>query len=541
MLTLAQLLKDPVFSSAQVVAGEKGLTKPIEWSHIIDVPEVVEMVGRGRHLILTTGQGLPDAPKAQGIFIAELSGAGMVGLVISIGGRFYQNIPQPFIDAANRLDFPILTLPRETRFVDITRVIHEQLVSRQYALLKRSDHIHQTLSRIVLEGAGIQELAEVLSNLVNRAVTIEDPDLKLLAYADYGEIDQARQRSIEWGGTPSIIRQFVKDQGILDKVGQSFRPAVVPASPEHGMTKERIVAPIIVERRVYGYLWLIAGDEPLTEADTMTIERAATVAALIMLKETAVRQTEARLQADVISQLLSEHPNSLAVEDKANRLGLELNQAQRVLLLRPPADTIPSLRLVDKFEPVIRQFTPKSLIQALGQNLVLILPNAVNAEALSHALIGQMPGLKIGIGNSAPSLVNLSQSYEQAEEALTIGLAMVENSDIYAFETLGFLHWLYHLPVHVRDSNQFTSRIKILATEERAARADLLRTLEAFLDSGANAAETARIMRVHRNTLSYRLKQIELYCGVSLNDPQTRLNLQIAVKSYRLTNNGTNE
>jgi DNA-binding PucR family transcriptional regulator len=64
----------------------------------------------------------------------------------------------------------------------------------------------------------------------------------------------------------------------------------------------------------------------------------------------------------------------------------------------------------------------------------------------------------------------------------------------------------------------------------------LLRTLEVFLDYGANAAETARAMKIHRNTLTYRLKQIENYTQLSLNDPKTRLNLQVAVKAFRLTN-----
>ncbi|MFQ5575577.1 MAG: PucR family transcriptional regulator, partial [Anaerolineae bacterium] len=417
-----------------------------------------------------------------------------------------------------------------------TRTIHERLVSDQYLLLKQSDHIHQTLAQIVLEGGGVQELAGALAQLVNRAVTIEDPELNLLAYAGHGEVDPARQASIEEGGTPEIIRRFVKEQGILDRLNHSLSPVIVPAFPEHGMTKERIVAPIVVERRVYGYLWLIAGDEPLNELDTMTIERAAIVAALIMLKDTAVRQTEARLQADVIAQLLSEHPYSPALEDKANRLGLDLNQAQRVLLIRPPGGALPSLKLVDRLAPAVQQFTSHSILQPLGQNLVLILPEGVNARRLSQTLIDALPDLKIGLGSTAPSPVNLAQSYQQAEEALQVGLALIDHADIFSFEELGFLHWLYHLPPQAKAGNRYAEWIETLATEERAARAQLLRTLEVFLDRGGNAAETARVLNIHRNTLVYRLKQIETYCRISLADPDTRLNLQIAVKAYRLAN-----
>ncbi len=537
MLTLDKLLQFPVFAQAKVVAGAKGLNNPVEWSHIIDVPNIVEMVGEGRQLIITTGQGLPKSPSAQKQFIAELAEAGLSGIIISVGGDFLQEIPPAFINAANKFGFPVITIPRNVRFVEITRLIHEKIVSRQYALLKESDHIHQTLTQIVLEGGGLQDLANALSELVERSVTIEDPDLNLLAHATHGEVDRARLESIEGGGTPKVIRRFVKEQGILDKVRNSLKPMPVPAFPEHGMTR-RIVAPILVERQLYGYLWFIAGQNPLDEADTMAIERAAIVAALTMLKDTAVRQTEARLQADVISQLLSGNPHTPALEDKANRLGLTLNQPQRVLLLRPPEGTLPSLRLANKLKPALQKFTPEFIIQTLGQNMILILSDTVDAQALGKTLIKRLPGLKIGIGNTAPGLINLAQSYREAKEALKIGLLLNGEQAVYCFDNLGFLHWLYQLPPEVRAGNRYAERIQVLASEERAARANLLRTLEIFLDYGANAAETARVLKIHRNTLTYRLKQIENYTQLSLNDPQTRVNLHVAVKAVRMKDEG---
>jgi len=537
MITLSQLLKDPIFEYAQVVAGKAGLEQTVEWSHIIDVPDVVEMVGPGKNLIITTGQGLPHDPQTQTRFIAELAQAGLVGMIISVGGNFFQSVPPALLAAADTWNFPIITVPRQTQFVKMTRVIHEQLISQHYAMLKRSDHIHQRLTHIVLEGGGLQELAEALAELVNRAVTIEDPALNLLAYARHGESDIARQKSIEAGGTPDFLRTFVREQGILAQLQHSLKPTIVPSWPEHGMTKERIVSPIVVEREIYGYLWLIAGDEPLSEADTMTIERAAIVAAVIMLKDATVKQTVARLQADVVSQLLSKHPHSLALADKANRLGLDLEQAQRVILLRPPAGVLPSLRLAEKLMPVVKAYTSNLIFQPLGQNLILILPNHVYDQALGQALIERLPEMKIGIGAVAPTVTDLAQSYEQAKEALEIGLMLNGENRVFTFDQLGFLHWLYHLPSEATTHNRYADWVRILATDERAARAQLLHTLEVFLDCGGNAAETARVLGIHRNTLAYRLKQIETYCDTSLNEPDTRLNLQIAIKSFHLTKN----
>ena len=130
----------------------------------------------------------------------------------------------------------------------------------------------------------------------------------------------------------------------------------------------------------------------------------------------------------------------------------------------------------------------------------------------------------------------MAQSYQEAKEALKIGLLLNDAQPVYSFDNLGFLHWLYQLSPQARANNRYTKRIQVLADEEKAARAELLRTLEVFLDYGANAAETARALKIHRNTLTYRLKQIENYTHLSLNDPQTRVNLHVAVKAFRLAN-----
>lgn len=532
MLTFQTLLQAPIFAEATLVAGRRGVHKRIEWSHIIDVPDVVGNVGPNC-LIITTGQGLPAQPQQQVQFIESLHQAGIAGMVLSIG-KILSHPPAALVRAADSCNFPLITVPWTQRFVEVTRYIHEQVVSEQYTLLKKSDHIHQTLNQIVLEGGGLQELAEVLARLVERAVTIEDPELNVMAYAPHGEVDPARERSIAAGGTPDSIRRFLHNSRILHRINQNLRPTVVRAQPEHGMTKDRIVAPIVVEREVYGYLWLIAGADPLNEADSMAIERAVVVAALTMLKDIAVQQTEARLQADVISQLLSEHTHTPALQDKANRLGLDLNQPQRVLLLQPPRDTLPSLRLARRLRGSLRPFGRKYLLQPLGQYLVLITPDGVDPLELSHTLVEILPGLRVGIGQIAPALTQLAQSYHQAKEALNIGQALNVAPPIYNFATLGVLHWLYQLPPEVRDNNPYIARIEILAEDDRAARAQLLQTLEVFLDCGGNASETARVLQIHRNTLSYRLKQIENLGRVSLSDPSARLNLQVAIKAYRL-------
>jgi DNA-binding PucR family transcriptional regulator len=56
-----------------------------------------------------------------------------------------------------------------------------------------------------------------------------------------------------------------------------------------------------------------------------------------------------------------------------------------------------------------------------------------------------------------------------------------------------------------------------------------LRTLRAILDHGA-AGEAATALGIHRNTLAYRVRNLEAVTGWDLADPDLRLALSIAVR-----------
>jgi len=82
--------------------------------------------------------------------------------------------------------------------------------------------------------------------------------------------------------------------------------------------------------------------------------------------------------------------------------------------------------------------------------------------------------------------------------------------------------------------NAYLATIETLADHDRRTKGDLVRTLEAYLDSGGALAEAAGTLTVHRNTLLYRLGRIGEIIDVDLRDVEQRLNLHVALKAYRL-------
>ncbi|MBO0704681.1 MAG: helix-turn-helix domain-containing protein, partial [Candidatus Dormibacteraeota bacterium] len=72
-----------------------------------------------------------------------------------------------------------------------------------------------------------------------------------------------------------------------------------------------------------------------------------------------------------------------------------------------------------------------------------------------------------------------------------------------------------------------------LVDHDRARRGPLMSTLRAFLEAGEQQA-AARQLRVHPNTLRYRLDRIREVMHCDLDDPETRLNLSVALRVHDL-------
>ena len=70
------------------------------------------------------------------------------------------------------------------------------------------------------------------------------------------------------------------------------------------------------------------------------------------------------------------------------------------------------------------------------------------------------------------------------------------------------------------------------------AGAELLRTLDRYLESGGDLKATARALSVHVNTVKYRLSRVEALCGVRLRDPNDLVRVTVASVMVRLLADG---
>ena len=79
-----------------------------------------------------------------------------------------------------------------------------------------------------------------------------------------------------------------------------------------------------------------------------------------------------------------------------------------------------------------------------------------------------------------------------------------------------------------------SDQIGPLIEADRSGSGALCQTLETYLGIG-NAAEAARLLYIHYNTMKHRMGRIVELLDVDLHDPRVRLSLAVALAARALT------
>lgn len=535
MLTVAEALKLPILTNAQIVAGRNGINNPIRWVHTVGVPDGAAWLNGGE-LVLTTIFNMPDTVEEQSDFVRQLASKDIAGVIITIG-KLIEHIPDYLCQLSDELNLPLIEIPYEERFVDIAKTLNERISEESLDTVNRALTIQQRLSRLVLEGGGFWELAEMLADLMGHSISIENERFEAIANKNIAEVDQARRYTILHGRTNPHLIDALEDI-YLPKIRDTLRPVYLPIIPEVGLEMERLLAPIVVHGEIYGYMWIIADVHGLSQIDMMAIEIGATVAALLMLYQESVQTAEASLKGSLMAQLIEGDANRETIlTDQSLRYGIDLRSPYLMMVVE--ADNSQP-RYVTHLYRSINQVLTQSEIQAVagqfaGQVVILVQANQ-DIKQLSDTLVTRLGnnGARIGISMTFREASNVSHAHQQCVEVLEISHRLNSEDTVQYFADLGYIHTLFHAGINSLHHNPYVPALRNLLDEKQA---DLFNTLEAYLDEGGNSVQTAENLHIHRSTLNYRLTRIREICNVDLSSPAVRMNLQIALKLMRLFDN----
>ena len=531
-MTIREALALDSLRTARVVAGRTGLDRDIRWAHVVDFPDPAPWVRPGQ-LLLTTGFSWPKAESEQRNQIRQLTERGLAAIGLAVP-RYWEEFPSAARDEADHSGLPLMEIPFEVPFVQITEELHRAIIAEQYGLIERSEQIHRALTRAAASGKDLNDLAHALGGLLNRSVTFDDAAGKLLAFHDAGgEVDPVRDETLEKAQSPPVTLEALEAAGVLEEIRTSFGPVRVAAMPEISMAA-RVVCPIRLGNELVGLVWIIEGDVALSELDHRAAEHAALVAALHVAHQREIASTEARLGYASFLSLLEAEDNDPQAIERARLLGFDPEGWHRVGIAVLP-EPLPLTREGFLRREAAAAHIRNRLRAAVAQPMLTValnyvhflLPDDVDAQSVWRVL-GD-PAISIVLGRRYRGTKGARRSFLEAKSLLTYR----SDSSVRHFEEALVPRVL------MGDPGARETFVKDLFGPIRAQKGGrvLEQALLALAKSGFNHKKTAQGLGIHLNTLRYRLAKASDILGLHLEEPETRFRLQLATRLLDFTNN----
>ncbi|MFD4624435.1 PucR family transcriptional regulator [Streptomyces sp. NPDC058475] len=529
-----------------VRAGEDRLDVPVRWAHASELADPVPYMEGGELLLITALKLDAEDPEAMRRYVKRLVGAGVVGLGFAVGVN-YEEIPKALVDAAQEEGLPLLEVPRRTPFLAISKAVSAAIAADQYRAVTAGFAAQRELTKRALND-GPEGLLAALAGQVDGWAALYDASGSVVASAP------------EWAG-----RRAARLTPDVERLRE--RPA--PASSVVGGEDRVELHSLGTGRRPRAAL-AVGTAAALGTAERYAVHSAIALLTLTTERSRSLHAAEQRIGAAVLRMLLAGEPDHaravagdlygalldapfrLILAESASASAARVHADGRARVAAPAlsaaAVAVPETNgdplggLAEVVESAAARSGESVLVVPDGERLVVLAVDggaavaacgeyAVALEAARTAAREQPGGDEdeLVVGLSAPSgPIAAGAAYKQAEQALSVarrrGRFLVEHEELAAGSVL---------PLLADDAVRAFADglLRALHEHDATGRGDLVASLRAWLSRHGQWDAAAADLGVHRHTLRYRMRRVEEILGRSLDDPDVRMELWLALKA----------
>lgn len=167
----------------------------------------------------------------------------------------------------------------------------------------------------------------------------------------------------------------------------------------------------------------------------------------------------------------------------------------------------------------------KDLVSSGDADLDVSLENFKKSLSVIYGILKSelKPPSTVGVGNYHPGLEGLRQSYHEATSAIELGAQTWDVDRIYHIDDFGVVAPLLS---GVDENNIYFSRELLDRVGENH---EIIQTLEAFFSFDMSLTRTAEMLKIHRNTLVYRLDRITETLGLDPRVFDDAIQIKLAI------------
>jgi sugar diacid utilization regulator len=385
--------------------------------------------------------------------------------------------------------------------------------------------LHDEMIGAVLRGDGFEQVARLAAAAVAAPVMVVIPDLIGTVVASAGTEDDSLASLESW------VQERARG-----------RPAVV---------RDELVAEtaITLGERTVGVVGVVGTIESVGAHVYSVLDVAAAAIATAVAIDEARRETEHAVRGSFLEQLRAGEQLSRAeIVRRAGRLGCDLSHGAIVVCVEVDTNRprLVAATVLDECpgafaEPVDRgedQRSPQvwALLPAAAGRSAAGVRSAEAMEDTAKRLAARLRQYgAVGLSRFHEDPTELTRALDEAELMLeVVRRAASPSGDEIVDGTYRLLfRLLASFPDELRSYHAAT--IAPLVRHDDQYQTDLVRTLEAYLETNCNMNTTAEMIFAHRHTVAHRLERIHELTGFDATSYEDRERLGLGLKIHRLT------
>ncbi|HET7350918.1 MAG TPA: PucR family transcriptional regulator [Marmoricola sp.] len=462
-----------------------GFTPPATEVSAVHISELLDPTGylNGGELLLTTGLAMPKSKLGCDRYVRRLKEAGVSALAIGLG-PVHTSPPGPLIDACQKFDLALLSVPGPTPFQVITKTYWSAVSRVTEQRLNDVLAAHRALVNAAASPDPVAAVLRSLSRAMNGWAAVMGPQ---------GGIEQVYP-----------LRMLEDAELVRGEISRLQVAGIHSAASFEAAGHVVVVFPLAVEKRVVGYL--AVGSPATLDAPQRRVVLTAcallSIDAVLRQRHESARAATHRCVATLVDLGMVDAARRLAAEVQAPLIGEEC----LVLVLRS--------RDSDEAANLVRHWCAESLAVGVDAHVAWFLVPIPHRPLLE---------LEKAIRASDPAAAAILSEPVRLELAGPVRVRMVEALDsLHPGEVI-----LRSSSVRRHGTSLATSLDQLITREPQ----ELVTALAGYLKHHGNWEQASRALGIHRNTLRHRIGRCTRALGVDLDDPDVSAELWLSMRA----------
>ena len=531
------------------LAGEKGLDHGIRGINIMDNPDTVPWLKKDE-LVLSTGY-IFTATNIYKNIIQDLYQQGCSGLGIKMH-RYMDSIPEEMIEQANRLDFPIFSIPFSLTMEEIVNLVYYEMFRNEISESEQWVINYRSLMETALEHHKPLPALQKISGILKIPVLITTPSLQLIEYASASGNAWGR---LFTSGEDHYIFNDSDQHYLLDLLQDSKKPVL-----EHTMRDEEdiyhiYIYPITNKTHLSGYFIGISFNKQLNRKQNEMIMNMRSILEIIFARSQSIYDNSQNYYDTFYQKLLSGSlKNTADIELECRQYGFNFAGNRACLLLQSDSyrqHTMSRKRsVVNKLVEVFQSLSAKlsfSFHYALYHEdfVVFLFPKMSPLsfeydwlEEVGEELEGRLQAIeedwRIGFSRLSNGAASIHPSYIEAGRSIDLGKHLHPEQGLFYYHKDLIYHMLSSNMTSAQLYDYYDMALQKLDEYDKKNHTCLVDTLYTYLQCGQNLSQTSKKLFIHRNTMIHRMEQIKELLSLDLKNVDHLYLIQTAFYARKL-------